>query len=131
MDSPGIKSYLTINTLVVLLAAIFIIVASIYFYQSYKKFQAVKLKETKREYMANDCPDYWDVVSRNKDDKGRDTVVCKNTHKLGLCALDPERNTFTFDDEIFVNPLSKDMSRCKWSKQCGVSWSGYNNLCVK
>lgn len=131
MEAQQIKSYLTINTLVVFLSVIIIVVASIYFYQSYKKFQKVKLIQDTKEYKPNDCPDYWDVVSRNKDDKGRDTVVCKNTHKLGVCALDPERNKFTFDDEIFVNPLSKNMARCKWSKQCGVSWSGYNNLCVK
>ena len=131
MDSSSVKSYLTVNTLVIFLAIIVVIVGTVYMYQSYKKFNKAKLKEASREYIPNDCPDYWDVVSRSKDEKGRDTVVCKNTHKLGLCALDPERNTFSFDDEIFVNPLSKNMSRCKWSKQCGVSWSGYNNLCVK
>lgn len=131
MDQQQIKAYLTLNTLVVLLAIIFIFIMSVYFYNSYKNFKKAKLAKENKEYTPNDCPDYWDVVSRNKDSKGNDTVVCKNTHKLGLCALDPERNEFSFDDEIFVNPLSKDISRCKWSKACGVSWSGYNNLCVK
>jgi hypothetical protein len=129
MDTNQIKSYLSVNTLTIFIILILIIASSIYFYQSYKKFKASKLKEQKQNYKPNDCPDYWDVVSRSRDDKGRDTVKCQNTHKLGLCSLDPERNTFTFDDEIFVNPLTKDVSRCKWAKQCSVSWSGYNNLC--
>jgi len=129
MDTSISREYMTHNTFIIVLVIVLVVMGAIYFYQSYKKIQDEKLKKEKKEYMYNDCPDYWNIVSREKDDKGRDYVVCENTHKLGLCALDPERNKFTFDDEIFVNPNSTNISKCKWSKQCGVSWNGYDSLC--
>ena len=123
------NDYMSGNVFIIVLIVISVVVGGIYFYQSYRKTQKRMLEKESKEYMANDCPDYWDIVRREKDDKGRDYSVCRNTHKLGLCALDPERNTFTFDDEIFVNPNSGNLSKCKWAKQCGVSWTGYNELC--
>lgn len=123
------KEYISLNTLTVVLSILLIVGSAIYFYQSYKKTKEVILKKELKAYTRNHCPDYWDIVKREKDSQGREYVVCKNTHKLGLCALDPERNSFTFDDEIFVNRNTADLSRCKWAKQCGVSWTGYNNLC--
>jgi len=128
--SDGVKSYMTTNIFIISLVVIVLVVSAIYFYQSYKKLEKERLKKEEIEYLPNQCPDYWDIVRMGKDDKGREYSVCRNTHKLGLCALDPERNTFTFDDEIFVNPNSGNLSRCKWSKQCGVNWTGYDKLCV-
>ena len=126
----NMKEYMSTNTLIIMIVIISIIVGAIYFYQSYNKIKKSVLEKEIKNYLPNHCPDYWDIVSRHKDSKGREYVKCKNTHKLGVCALDPERNTFTFDDEIFVNANSSDLSRCKWSKQCGVSWTGYDNLCA-
>lgn len=130
MDNKLSKSYMNTNTFVVALVVIIVVISAIYFYQSYKKTANARLEKEEKEYSPNQCPDYWELVRREKDENGRDYAVCKNIHKLGLCALDPERNTFSFDDELFVNPNSGDLSKCKWSKQCGVSWSGYDNKCA-
>jgi hypothetical protein len=76
------------------------------------------------------CPDYWEVVKQKFDDSGNSiSVECKNVHKLGKCAI-TDRNTFIFEDEIFINPDTADISRCKWAKRCGTTWQGYDNLCV-
>jgi hypothetical protein len=123
------NDYMTADTFIIMLVIISVIMAGIYFYRSMKKIQNKRLEKEEKEYAYNECPDYWNIVKREKDSQGRDYTVCKNTHKLGLCALDPERNTFTFDDEIFVNPNISDLSKCKWAKQCGVSWTGYDKLC--
>jgi hypothetical protein len=124
------KQYMNANTFIIALVVISVVIAAIYFYQSYKKTAKARLEKEEKAYSPNHCPDYWELVRREKDDKGREYSVCKNTHKLGLCALDPERNTFSFDDELFVNPNSGDLSKCKWAKQCGVSWTGYDNKCA-
>lgn len=124
------KQYMNANTFTVVLVVIIVVISAIYFYQSYKKVTKKRLEKEQKIYSPNHCPDYWELVRREKDDKGRDYSVCKNTHKLGLCALDPERNTFSFDDELFVNPNYGDLSKCKWSRKCGVSWTGYDNLCA-
>lgn len=129
MDNLKNYEYMTLNSLVIVLTVLLVVGGTIYFYQSYKKIKSSIINKELKNYTKNQCPDYWDIVKREKDDKGREYVECKNTHKLGLCALDPERNTFTFDDEIFVNNDISDLSRCKWAKQCGVSWTGYNNIC--
>ena len=112
----------------VILAIMTAILLVVMLYNTYKKLQVDIQAKGKKKYEQL-CPDYWELVRREKDDKGREYSVCKNTHKLGLCALDPERNTFSFDDELFVNPNSGDLSKCKWAKQCGVSWTGYDNKC--
>jgi hypothetical protein len=130
METLNAKEYMTANVFIVLISVLVVVISGVYFYQSYQKMHKHRLAKEAKEYTANHCPDYWELVRREKDDKGRDYSVCKNVHKLGSCALDPERNTFTFDDEIFVNPNSGDLSKCKWAKQCGVSWSGYDNLCA-
>lgn len=76
------------------------------------------------------CPDYWEVVEQKFDDAGNTiSVECKNVHKMGKCAVEG-RNTFIFEDEIFTNPETRDVSKCKWAKRCGVTWQGFDGYCA-
>lgn len=125
-----ITSYLTTNTFIVVIGFLALVGIGIYFYMQFRDFQrAVKARES-GEYTPNQCPDYWTLQDQVKDERGRIvSITCKNDNLLGVCALNPDENTFTFADEIFNNPGSKDMARCKWAKQCKVAWSGYDKLC--
>ena len=76
------------------------------------------------------CPDYWEVVEQKFDSSGNtNSVECKNVHKLGKCAKEG-RDTFIFEDEIFINPETSDIAKCKWAKRCGVTWQGFDDLCA-
>jgi hypothetical protein len=89
-----------------------------------------QLNSKTREKYVQLCPDYWDIVGQKFDDSGNVvSIECKNVHKLGKCAVS-DRDTFIFEDEIFINPDTADISRCKWAKRCGTTWEGYNDLCV-
>ena len=131
MNNSTVSAYLTTNTIITVVGILFILFTGVYFYNQYRNAQKKLKGESESDNVPNDCPDYWDIVSRSNDKKGNlASITCRNTQKLGVCALDPNQDTFTFDDEIFTNPNTKDMARCKWSKQCQVAWDGYNNLCV-
>ena len=124
-------TYLSTNTFILIMGIMFVVLASIYFYNQYKNVKKIKRSETYKKLLPNECPDYWEIMTVDKNQRGELThIKCKNTHKLGVCAVHPTRDTFTFDDDIFVNSKTKDMARCKWAKQCKVHWSGYDNLCV-
>ena len=129
--SRQVTSYLTTNTFIVVIGFLALVGIGIYFYTQFRDFQrAVKAKES-GEYTPNQCPDYWTLQDQLKDERGRIvSITCKNDNLLGVCALNPDENTFTFADEIFNNPGSKDMARCKWAKQCKTAWSGYDKLCA-
>jgi hypothetical protein len=129
--SRQVTSYISTNTFIVVLGFLALVGVGVYFYMQFRDFQrAVKAKES-GEYTPNQCPDYWTLQDQLKDERGRVvSITCKNDNLLGVCALNPDENTFTFADEIFINPGSKDMARCKWAKQCKVAWSGYDKLCA-
>ena len=82
-----------------------------YFYSknSEKKFPPWKSK----------CPDFWQADGKNR---------CRNVKKLGLCMVGND-NVMTFDDQVFRSEKS-DFYKCKWAKNCGVSWEGIDNLCI-
>lgn len=124
-----VSAYMTVNTFIVIFALLAIIGAGIYFYQTYREFQKkIKDKESVAVVGA-ECPDYWEVESKTKNVRGQiESVTCRNVQLLGKCALAPA-NTFSFSDEVFKNPKTGDMARCKWAKQCNVAWSGYDTKC--
>jgi hypothetical protein len=98
-------------------------------FATYSKIKK-QLNSKVREKYEQLCPDYWEMVGQRFDDSGNVvSIECKNVHKLGRCAVDGS-NTFKFEDEIFINPDTADISRCKWAKRCGTTWQGYDNLCV-
>lgn len=134
MDSLGTmqqkaSAYMTTNTLIVVLAILAILGAALYFYQTYRDFQK-KIKERESaNVVPNECPDYWEIDSKTKNQRGViNSVTCRNVQLLGKCALS-NNNTFTFADEIFNSPKTADLARCKWAKQCGVAWQGYDSKC--
>ena len=132
MKARKITPYITTNTFIVILGILAIAGFAVYFYQQYTSFKTALTgqdKKMKEQYMSQ-CPDYWEIDSVMRDTKGKVTgVKCKNVQFLGDCAIQPGANSFTFDDEIFTNPKTMELSRCKWAKQCGVSWSGYDRKC--
>lgn len=123
------SAYMTTNTLLVIIAMLAILGSAIYFYQTYKDFQQNITNKNSTAIVPNECPDYWEIDGKTKNSRGIiDSVTCRNAQKLGKCAL-ANNNTFTFGDEIFNTPKTADLARCKWAKQCGVSWSGYDTKC--
>jgi hypothetical protein len=65
------------------------------------------------------CPDFWQADGSNR---------CLNSKKLGYCMVGDD-NMMTFDDPVFKTDKS-DYYKCKWAKNCGVSWEGIDNLCI-
>ncbi len=123
-------TYLTSNTLIVVLVFVGIVGFAIYFWQQYKKMEKAAIDKQNRESNPNHCPDYWEIEEQLIDDSGKlKGVKCKNVQHLGKCAINPGDDMFTFDDEIFTNPSTRDIARCKWAKQCQVAWSGYDSKC--
>jgi hypothetical protein len=123
-------TYLTANTLIVVLIFVAVIGFAVYFWQQYKKMEKAAIEKQQREGNPNHCPDYWEIEEQIVDDTGKlKGVKCKNVQHLGKCAINPGDDMFTFDDEIFTNPSTRDISRCKWAKQCQVAWTGYDGKC--
>jgi hypothetical protein len=109
-----------------ILATILLIYLLISTYNNIKK-QLYSKSKVKYEQL---CPDYWEVINQNFDENGNIiSIECKNAHNLGKCAT-KDKNTFIFEDNMFFDPETSDISKCKWAKQCGVTWQGYDNLCV-
>lgn len=123
------SAYMTTNTLLVILALLAILGAGLYFYQTYQDFKKKIKERDSAAVVANECPDYWEIDAKTKNQRGViNSITCRNVQLLGKCALN-NNNTFTFGDEIFNNPKTAELARCKWAKQCGVAWSGYDNKC--
>lgn len=123
-------TYLTSNTLIIVLIFVSIVGFAIYFWQQYKKMEKQTIEKQQRESKANHCPDYWEIEDQILDESGQiKGIKCKNVQHLGKCAINLGDDTFMFDDEIFTNPGTHVQSRCKWAKQCQVAWSGYDNKC--
>jgi len=134
MDSLGsiqqkASAYITTNTLLVVLAILAILGSALYFYQTYNDFQKKMKERESASVIPNECPDYWEIDTKTKNARGIiNSVTCRNAQLLGKCALS-NNNTFTFGDDIFNNPKTADLARCKWAKQCGVAWQGYDSKC--
>lgn len=73
----------------------------------------------------SECPDYWDIVGKNK---------CKRIHKTGLPNCSPEGhskmsdNIVNFDKSMYLGKEG-NQKKCQWAKECKVSWEGIDNLC--
>jgi len=123
------SAYMTTNTLLVVLALLAILGSALYFYQTYRDFQKKMKTRESSAVVPNECPDYWEIDGKTKNQRGIiNSITCRNVQLLGKCALS-NNNTFTFGDEIFNNPKTADLARCKWAKQCQVAWSGYDTKC--
>lgn len=65
------------------------------------------------------CPDLWEIIDNNK---------CKNVHMIGSCSKTGDK-VMDFNDPVFKTK-NTDYFKCKWAKECGVTWEGIDNLCI-
>lgn len=68
----------------------------------------------------HECPDYWE----------KEGPICKDTKKLSKISDPPCGESVSFDSPIYTNSVDGNKQKCLWTKQCGVSWDGIDNLCI-
>lgn len=103
------------------IVVLFFVFLGIFIYRSYRDFQKQKTDKLDARTTPPECPDYWEKVGPNK---------CKNTLRVnGNCNTSPENSTMDFDTEIFKHPKLSNKFKCRWARQCKVSWSGIDSLC--
>lgn len=69
------------------------------------------------------CPDYWEVVGKDK---------CRNVNNLGVC-LNPDgtKDSDVMDFDLPIFKGKKGMYyKCSWAQKCKVPWEGISNLCT-
>ena len=118
----GIMSnYSNIQIVIIILGIIIILWNLISFYNKYKAEQKKLREQASVKRQAAECPDYWDVVGKNK---------CKNVHRIGVCRRgEGVNNVIDFNNEIFTNPKSGQYRKCQWSQTCKAPWEGVDNIC--
>lgn len=116
---PTAGEYLTTNTFLIAIGVVAVTLAVIYFWQESSRLDAQQKARAYQAALPNDCPDYWDIISR---DPRTGVVTCRNTHLLGRCANRPDTSVYTFDDPIFTNSQTGTRAKATWAEQCGVSW---------
>lgn len=111
----------TTGSFIITIVVIFLVFLAIYIYRTYKDFQNKKKSELDSRLVISDCPDYWDKVGEFK---------CKNNLRVnGKCNTTVDNSVMDFDNEIFKNPKFGNKFKCKWARDCGITWSGINSLC--
>ena len=109
---------------IVLFAGAFIFLAVYY----YRQWSAYKEEQDKLTWprMVLPCPDFW-VHEGNG--------VCRNVHNIGKCPNDPQtgrldpNQTVAFNGALYDGANGKE-NKCKWTKRCGATWEGIDNLCA-
>ena len=94
-----------------------------HYYQEWKTSSEEKSKLTWPRKISP-CPDYF--ISDNAGG-------CKNTYNLGTCpsvdgVLQPN-SVVKFDTPEFTGD-DASYNKCRWAKECQVSWEGVDNLCA-
>jgi hypothetical protein len=116
MDYP----FLTIAFGIFAILFIYSTVKSLKSYMKNLEFELTQPNEKSK------CPDYWDI---NLDTKGN--IKCIDIQNLGNNLLNsqsiPQCTEPGFANESIQ--LSDDISKCNWSKQCNIPWTGYDKLC--
>ena len=125
------SEYMTSNVFIIVIIVIFIIYTLYYIYSVMNAVKKNRNKKAKANLTSGVCPNYWESVKVTKDIEGNLIHTCRNKHFLGSCSLTPGQNEFTFSDDIFTNSQTSDMAKCKFAKQCDLTWTGYDNLCSK
>ena len=123
------SDYMTSNIFILVMVILFIVYLSYYIYSSIGSMNKKKLEDAKIQYKQNVCPDYWESVHVKQDENGNSIHTCRNNHAIGKCSIQPNQNEFTFSDDIFLNSGTRDIAKCNYAKDCGISWSGYDHLC--
>ena len=118
-NNIGNERLFTTSSFVIAIKILFVVFIGIYIYQTYKEFQ--KKKKSQIDISIPECPDYWDKIGSKK---------CKNNLRVnGRCNTTVDNSIMDFDNEIFNNQKFGNKFKCKWARDCGVSWSGISSLC--
>jgi hypothetical protein len=92
----------------------------IYYYKKYAS--EVKMQKKGDKIIRAECPDYWMVEGPLK---------CRNAHKMGRCSTKGvQGGLMNFDTDEFKNPQTGNYLKCRWAKNCHVSWDGIDDICV-
>ena len=111
----------TTGSFTIAIVVLFFVFLAIYIYRAYKDFQRKKTEELGDRTVFPECPDYWEKVGTDK---------CKNVLRVnGKCNTSVDNSIMDFDNEIFKNKKLGSKFKCKWARDCGVSWSGISSLC--
>ena len=72
------------------------------------------------------CPDYWEV---NVDSNGN--IKCIDAQNLGNNLLKSQSITACTESGFAKQSVqqSDDITKCSWSQQCNIPWTGYDKLC--
>lgn len=81
-------------------------------------------KNTKFPPWPAKCPDYWSMVSEDKNGG----VICRNDHGIGDCKSLPHDNEMDFSERIFKGNRGM-YYKCNWAKKCNTPWEGIDSLC--
>jgi len=100
------------------------IAALIYYYYQQNKVATEAQSTLSWPRNISECPDYF-----LSDGQGG----CKNTYNLGTCpavdgVLQPNA-TVRFDTSEFTGD-DASYNKCRWAKNCNVSWEGVDKLCA-
>lgn len=84
----------------------------------YGKYKNTKQKESVADWPPeiDACPDYWEDIGNNR---------CKNILGLGKCYNKKDNNVMDFGKDY----LKTKEQKCKWVKDCGISWEGIDISC--
>ena len=92
----------------------------IHYYRQYSSHASKENKGPKR--IRPQCPVYWVQESNGK---------CRNVHKLGRCLTRGERGgLMDFSGDYFQNRDSGNYAKCKFARNCGISWDGIDSICI-
>ena len=85
------------------------------YYNKYSTYKKAK-SEVVWPPEVDSCPDYWEDIGNNR---------CKNVLGLGKCYKNKDNNIMDFSKDY----LKTKEQKCKWVKDCGLSWEGVDSTC--
>ena len=110
-------SYLNADTLIVFVGFIIVLLVLFTIIKDVRKMKQVSLEKQMEAKKVPSCPDYWESVGESK---------CRNIHKLGKCG---HKQDVDFSDNIFTDKRTGKIMKCRYAKECEISWEGTDKIC--
>jgi len=110
-------TYMNVDTSIIVIGIIIVLLVIFKIVKDIRTVSQNRLAEQIKAKEISACPDYWETVGQNK---------CRNIHKLGKCG---HNNDVDFNDDMFVDKRTGNMMKCRYAKQCDISWEGASSLC--
>ena len=110
-------SYLNADTLIVFVGFIIVLLVLFTIIKDVRKMKQVSLEKQMEAKKVPSCPDYWESVGESK---------CRNIHKLGKCG---HKQDVDFSDNIFTDKHTGKIMKCRYAKECEISWEGTDKIC--